>query len=96
MDIYYSDMNNKHLDKKKLDDAPAGYIISTAVKSGKNFVLNSSQISKLRGNKILEEICLDILEDYEKQKGSRHEKGTVGGTKNVDNEKLFMVRVFVK
>ena len=48
------------------------------------------------GNKILEEICLDILEDYEKQKGSRHEKGTVGGTKNVDNEKLFMVRVFVK
>ena len=44
---------DKHLDKTKLDDAPAGYIISTAVKSGKNFVLNSSQISKLRGNQDL-------------------------------------------
>ena len=87
---------NKHLDKKKLDDAPAGYIISTAVKSGKNFVLHSSQSVKFKGNQIFTQICLDALEEYDKKKGNVYEKGTQSAVQNQDNEKLFTVSVLVK
>ena len=87
---------DKHLDITKLADAPVGYIITTTVKKGKKFVLNSSKYTKLRGNKILEEICLDALDDYDKQRGNVYEKGLRGTAQNKENEKLFTVRVFVK
>lgn len=90
---------DKHFDKTKLDDAPARYIISTAVKSGKNFTMSSMHFTKLKGNQVFTQICLDALDDYNKVKGQTGVKGQATGgllVRNEDNEKLFTVSVFVK